>query len=156
MQTPPIQINAWLSKNNIIVIDKKLCCQLSASPIFYFCTPPCWQSFAALQKKSLTMRLSFSRTLAVSALLSCCSAFSPTTSFARTSTNVQATISSKWTMMPDEPAPEVRRSFHVASVWCIARCWPLCITIKHDIVFSSLSIVLALSIIGRSPAQKSR
>lgn len=50
--------------------------------------------------------------LSTALLLSQCSAFSPVSSTSRQTTVVQNTIRSPWTMMPDEPTPEVC-GFHV-------------------------------------------
>jgi hypothetical protein len=60
------------------------------------------------------MRFASFVSIAVSVLLSQCNAFAPIASLNRQTTVVQDTISSKWTMMPDEPAPEVRFNFHVS------------------------------------------
>ena len=54
------------------------------------------------------MKLAFFTSVAVSALLAPCSAFTPVNAaFLHKSTAVQGAVSSQWTMMPDEPIPEV-------------------------------------------------
>lgn len=63
----------------------------------------------------LTMKVSSLTLGTFGALLSQCYGFSPITSLHRSSTVVQDMIRSQWTMMPDEPTPEVR-------TWC-STCW---------------------------------
>ena len=57
--------------------------------------------------------------LSAGLLLSQCTAFSPITSTSRQTTVVRDAIRSQWTMMPDEPTPEVGH-FHVFDwiFWC--------------------------------------
>jgi hypothetical protein len=60
------------------------------------------------------MRFSSFAILAASVLSSQCNAFSSITSTTRQTTVVRNTLSHDWTMMPEEPTPEVGFRFHVS------------------------------------------
>lgn len=77
--------------------------------------------FNKILKSRFTMRFSTFAALAASVLLSQCNAFNPITSTSRKTTVVQDTLRSTWTMMPDDPTPEVSLHFHVSNHFCSFR-----------------------------------
>jgi hypothetical protein len=62
------------------------------------------------------MRFASFASIAASVLLSQSNAFAPIASLNRQTTVVRSAISSQWTMMPEEPVPEVRFNFHVSPI----------------------------------------
>lgn len=88
-----------------------------------------------------TMRFSSFATLTVSVLLAQCNAFNPITSTSRKTTVVQDTLRSSWTMMPDEPTPEVSFHFHVSHHVFSPSRLTICLYEYQIIVFRSILAV---------------